>query len=512
MRRLDRRSLLKTGAAAGILAATGLPMHAAPKRGGVLRLGVAGAHSSDSWDSRRHIDAFMVMVGHGAVFDTLTQIAASGELIGELAESWEASADAKSWTFKLRKGVEFHNGKPFEAEDVIDSLRLHLDANAASPVRAIVSSITEMQRNGAHEVQFTLAAPNADFPFLLADYHLCIYPAGHIAEAMQHGIGTGLYQVIRFEPGKRAMLARVKDHYKDGKEGWFDAVELIAMNDPAQRMNALMRGQVDAVNQVDLQQKSKLLSNSKLKLAEVTGNQHFSFPMRADQAPFHDINLRRALKHAINRPQLVQSVLNGHGQVAHDHPIGPANQYYAADLTGHNYDPDKARHYLRRAGVSELDLQMSDVAFPGAAQAADLFRASAADAGVTVHIQPSNADGYWQETWANAAWRTSGWSGRATEDWMFSASSQTGAAWNETQWDNAHFQQLLLAARAELSTSKRRAVYHEMQALMSDEGGALIPMFANFVDAHHSRLTYGAKLGNLHQMDSGRMIERWWFT
>lgn len=95
---------------------------------------------------------------------------------------------------------------------------------------------------------------------------------------------------------------------------------------------------------------------------------------------------------------------------------------------------------------------------------------------------------------------------------MFSASSQTGAAWNETQWDNAHFQQLLLAARAELSTSKRRAMYHEMQALMSDEGGALIPMFANFVDAHHSRLTYGVKLGNLHQMDSGRMIERWWFT
>lgn len=512
MRRLDRRSLLKTGAAAGILAATGLPMNAAPKRGGVLRLGVAGAHSTDTWDSRRHSDTFMVMAGHGAVFDTLTQITASGELIGELAESWEASADAKNWTFKLRKGVEFHNSKPFEAEDVIDSLRLHLDANAGSPVRSIVSSITEMQRLGPNEVQFSLSAPNADFPFLLADYHLCIYPSGQITESMQHGIGTGMYQVIRFEPGKRAMLARVKGHYKDGKEGWFDAVELTAMNDMAARMRALMNGQLDAINQIDLQQEAQLLSNPKLKLAEVTGNQHFSFPMRADQAPFHDINLRRALKHAINRLQLVQSVLNGHGQVAYDHPIGPANQYHAADIVGHVYDPEKARHYLRRAGVSKLNLQISDAAFPGAAQAAELFRTSAADAGVTVHIQQSGADGYWQETWANANWRTSGWSGRATEDWMFSASSQTGAAWNETQWDNAHFQQLLLQARAELSTSKRRAMYHEMQSLMSDEGGALIPMFANFVDAHQSRLTHGPKLGNLHQMDSGRLIERWWFA
>lgn len=95
MTRISRRGLLKTGAAAGVLAASGLPLRA-QQRGGTLRLGLAGANTSDSWDSRTHSDSYMIMASHGAVFDCLTEVAANGELVGELAESWEASADALS--------------------------------------------------------------------------------------------------------------------------------------------------------------------------------------------------------------------------------------------------------------------------------------------------------------------------------------------------------------------------------------------------------------------------------
>ena len=95
MTRISRRGLLKTGAAAGVLAATGMPAVAMPKRGGTLRLGLAGANTSDSWDSRTHSDSYMIMCAHGAVFDTLTQVAADGQLIGELAESWEASSQTR---------------------------------------------------------------------------------------------------------------------------------------------------------------------------------------------------------------------------------------------------------------------------------------------------------------------------------------------------------------------------------------------------------------------------------
>ena len=112
------------------------------------------------------------MTAHGAVFDTLTQVAADGQLIGELAESWEATPDAKTWTFKLRKGVTFHNGKAFGADDVMESLNMHVAEGAKSAAKPIVSAITEMNKISDHELSLTLAAGNADFPFLLSDYHI----------------------------------------------------------------------------------------------------------------------------------------------------------------------------------------------------------------------------------------------------------------------------------------------------------------------------------------------------
>ena len=132
MTRISRRGLLRSGAAAGVLAASGLPLRAQAKRGGTLRLGLAGANTSDSWDGRTMSDTFMATLGQGAVFDCLTEVSAGGELVGELVESWEASSDAKTWTFNLRQGVTFHNGKSFGADDVIESLQMHVAEGAKS--------------------------------------------------------------------------------------------------------------------------------------------------------------------------------------------------------------------------------------------------------------------------------------------------------------------------------------------------------------------------------------------
>ncbi len=514
MTRISRRGLLKSGAAAGVLAATGMPAFAMGQRGGTLRLGLAGANTSDSWDSRTHSDSFMIMAAHGAVFDTLTEVSADGQLVGELAESWEASPDAVTWTFKLRKGVTFHNGKAFGADDVIESLNMHTAEGAKSAAKPIVSAITEMKKLGDHEVQMTLKAGNADFPFLLSDYHICMYPAGQVEEAIAQGIGTGLYKVESFDPGVRALLSRVDSHYKDGKAGWFDSVEMIAINDASARMNALMTGQVDAVNRVDFKTEPLMKANPMINIFEVTGNQHFTFPMLTNLSPFDNVNVRKALKHAINRQEMVDKILLGHGAVANDIPIGPANQYFASDLPMNDYDPDKAKSLLKSAGLDGLsvDLSASDAAFPGAVDAAQLYQASAKAAGINLNVVQEPADGYWSNVWLKKPWCACYWSGRATEDWMFSTAYESGVPWNDTGWENARFQELLLTARAELDSSKRRDMYHEMQALMSAEGGTVIPMYANYVDAHSVKLTNSGTIGNVFQMDSSRMIERWWFA
>ncbi len=514
MTQISRRSLLKTGAAAGVLAATGMPLRAQAKKGGRLRLGLAGANTSDSWDGRTHSDSFMIMAAHGCVFDCLTEVGADGQLKGELAESWEASADAKTWTFKLRQGVTFHNGKAFGADDVIASLGMHTEEGAKSAAKPIVSSISEMKKINDHEIELTLAAGNADFPFLLSDYHILMFPAGQIEEAIAKGIGTGMYEVVSFDPGVRFVGKRVASHYKDGSAGWFDEVEAIAINDSSARMNALMTGQVDAVNRVDVKTEALLKANPAVNIFEVTGNQHYTFPMLTGTDPYSNISVRKALKHAINREELVEKILQGHGKVANDHPIGPANQYYAADLEQNSYDPDKAKFYLKEAGMDSLsvDLSAANAAFSGAIDAAQLYQASAKAAGININVVQEPDDGYWSNVWLKKPWCACYWSGRATEDWMFSTAYESGVPWNDTNWENARFQELLLTARAELDSGKRRDMYTEMQMLMSSEGGTVIPMYANYVDAHSTKLTNSGTIGNVFQMDSSRLMERWWFA
>ncbi len=513
MTQFSRRGLLKTGVAAGVLGLTGLPLRA-QTRGGKLTAGLGGANTSDSWDGRTHSDIFMIAAAHGTVFDCLTEVAADGSLVGELAESWEASADAKTWTFNLRQGVTFHDGKPFGADDVIESLQMHVGEESKSAAKPIVEAITEMKKLGDHQVQFTLASGNADFPYLMSDYHILMFPAGNIENAIAQGIGTGLYSVVAFDPGVRFVGKRFEGHYKGDSAGFFDEVEFIAINDNTARMNALMTGQVDTINRIDFKTEALLKANPALRIQEVTGNQQYTFPMLTDTSPYNDVNVRRALKYGINRQELVDKILLGHGAVGNDTPIGPANQYYHSEMEQTEFDADKAKFYLKEAGMDSLtiDLSASNAAFEGAVDAAQLYQASAAQAGININVVQEPSDGYWSNVWLKKSFCACYWSGRATEDWMFSTAYEEGVPWNDSQWDSkdsARFQELLLSARAELDSDKRRSQYFEMQEILRDEGGVLIPMFANYVQAVNNRIQSPDVVGNLWQMDNARMAERW---
>ena len=190
--------------------------------------------------------------------------------------------------------------------------------------------------------------------YLVSDYHLYL-PAGQIAEAIANGIGTGPYQVVAFEPGVRALVKKFDDHWDADNRGYFAEVEQIYIGDASARVNALMTSQVDSINRVDFKSVKLLNAYINIDILEVTGNMHNTFPMLVGNAPFNDANVRRALKFAINRQEMVDKILLGHGAVGNDHPIGPANQYYAADLDRLAYDPDKAKFYLKEAGLSSLN-------------------------------------------------------------------------------------------------------------------------------------------------------------
>lgn len=239
-RQIDRRALFASGAAAALLAATGVSAQANPARGGRLRAALSGAKRTDRFDSTVDQGLFMQVAMAGAVFDTLTEIAADGTLRGELATGWHGTPDATVWTMDLRAGVFFHDGAPFTSDDVLASFELHRDM--------VLSDVEEMSRLSAHRLQVVLSSGDSDFPYRLTDPRLVVYPAANMSAAMQDGIGTGLYRVRKFQPGRHMLARRVESHYKDGMSGWFDEIELVGLSADAVRAEALRENYVDVAD------------------------------------------------------------------------------------------------------------------------------------------------------------------------------------------------------------------------------------------------------------------------
>ncbi len=158
-----------------------------------------------------------------------------------------------------------------------------------------------------------------------------------------------------------------------------------------------------------------------------------------------------------------------------------------------------------------MKLSAADAAFAGAVDAAVLYKEHAAKAGINIQVVREPNDGYWSSVWLKKPWCACYWAGYATEDLMLSTGYSSGAAWNDTHWNNETFDRLLVTARAELDEPKRREMYMEMQRILRDEGGAVVPMFANAIDARTDKVSHG-KVSGITAFDGRRIIERWWLV
>jgi peptide/nickel transport system substrate-binding protein len=513
--KITRREFLARASALGI-AATLSPMlfsnsaqALTPKKGGRLRLGMAGGHTTNSMDPVTYNDIMMQMTSMGLLRNTLVEQDYKGNIIPELAESWETSTDVKQWTFKLRKGVEFHNGKTLDADDVIFSVNHHRGEKSKSGIKQILEPVKEIKKDGKHTLIFNLKTPNADFPYLFASTRLCIAPAG--TTNWDKGIGTGGYKLVKFEPGIRLFAKRNPNYFKEGR-AHFDEVDITVVADVTARTSALKTGKIDVMNRPDRKTVHLLGQAPGVQIVNTPGGLQYSFPMLCDVPPYDNNDARLALKYAVDREQLLNTILRGYGYLGNDHPIPPIVKFHASELPQRNYDPEKAKYHLKKAGLEgqTFKLHTSDAAFEGAVDAAVLYKESAAKAGIKIEVVREPKDGYWQNVWNKKPWSASFWFARATADWMFSAAFSADSPWNDTHWRHARFNKLLKEARAELDNKKRREMYVEMQQIVRDEGGTVIPMYANLVDAASSKLKFENVAGNW-ELDGLRVAERWWF-
>lgn len=499
-------------APAGAEALMAAAQAATPKRGGRFRLATADGATTDTLDPATYLDVFAGTAFWGTLSNGLTEIDADGDIVGDVAESFEPSEDARKWVFKLRKGITFHDGRPLKTADVLASLNHHLGESSPSPAKAILQDVASMKADGPDTVVFELTNPSADFPYVLSDYHLPIMPAKEDGSAdWSSGIRTGAYKLKKLQPGVQANFIRNENYHKPDR-GWFDSVDILAIADSTARINALMAGEINCMDRCELKILPLLESNPNISILETTGYGSYNFVMNVRAKPFDDPNVRMALKYSIDREDMLNVVFYGHGTIGNDTPIAPAVKFAFDPMPRHTYNPAKAREYLKKAGLDRLsiDLSVADAAFVGAVDCALMWREHAKACNIDINIVREPDDGYWTNVWRKKPFIASFWFGRPTIDWMMVTAFTSNAVWNDTSWSNTRFDDLLSLARTETDEDRRAAIYAEAQQILHDDGGLISILFNSYISAHAENLAHGLVASN-YQLDGMRIAERWWF-
>ena len=451
-----------------------------PVRGGTLKLGCSGGESTNTQDPA--LAASEVPISNLYHWgEQLVQVKETGELDFRVAESVEASPDAKVWTFKIRQGIEFSNGKSVTADDVLKTMQRHSDENSQSGALGIMRGIENMRADGDNFI-IELGTSNADLPYLMADYHLMIQPGGGI-ENPGEGVGTGPYTIEFDEPGVRHGFKVNPNYWDTDNRGFAEFSEVLVLNDATARTAALQSGQVQLINRVDPKVAELLGRAPNLRVESVGGPGHYVFIMHIDTAPFDNNDLRMALKYAINRQDMVDKILRGYGSIGNDFPINASYPLFDESIPQRDYDVEKAKDHYAKSGHdgSPIVLRVADGAFPGAVDAAALFQQSAQAAGIPLEIKREPNDGYWSEVWNVQPFCASYWGGRPVQDQMYTTAYLSSADWNDTRFKVPEFDEMLLAARGELDEGKRKEIYSKMAYMLRDTGGLILPMFNDFI-------------------------------
>ena len=477
-------TLAGIGAAAGAfsLGAPGTARAQTPRRGGAIRVATSTGSVNDTFDPAR-VGTSSDFVRAFLVFSGLTELDSKLDPQPALAESWSHDKGTL-WTFKLRSGVRFHDGKPLTSADVVYSLSRHKVAAVASRAKALADQMEEIKATGPLEVQIKLVSPNLELPVLLGSWSFLIVQDG--ATDFAKPVGTGPFRVQDVTPGVRATFVRNDGFWRSGQP-YLDRIDLIPLTDENARINSLLAGDIHLTMAINPRAAATLQSDPRVALLETKSGTYCNLIFRQNSPPLNNRDLVLGVKTLLNRPQMISQIYQRFAIMGNDQPIAPTYKYYA-DLPQRAYDPELAKFHLNRAGMLNSRIQLTTSEGIGRAiDIAVMLQQSAAEIGFGIDIQRVPAEGYYNNIWMKVPFHMAIITQRPTTDIMLSQ-YKSDSALNEAGWSNEKFDQLLLAARSELDEAKRRQMYADMQLLIKDEGGTAIPLFYSTLDAHTSKL------------------------
>lgn len=499
----------------GSLDALAAPL--APKRGGKFRVGVVGG-ANDILDAQ-YIVAKADQARLVAGFETLMTFNEKFEPVYEngLAESVTAK-NSQKYIIKLKKGVKFHNGKPLTADDVIYSFQRLLDPaqrTTGKPLRTFLDASGLVKINPL-TVEVNLKLPNVEFTSALANYTYTIVPVGYTGKGDQ--FGTGPYRLVSFTPGRESVHKRHENYWEAGKP-YFDEVRIISFADKTALVNALLAKQIDAAIDLPTEQIRPLKKNKKLGVIENSAGGWLAMCMRIDTAPFNDVNVRQAMRLIVDRKQMMNQVLSGHGKIGNDLFGYIDANYNANGFKQRVQDIPAAVALLAKSGYSKSNPLNVDLFAPddtaGLIGIVQAFaeQAKKTDGVVVVNAKVVDGGTFWSAKgqYMNAPFYTTYWSPRA----YLAQASASMDTYPETKFPPAgsQYRSLYEQAVATLNPTKRRAIVSKMQKEEFETGGYIIPFFNNFADAFTIRLQgVVGRPGQLNLDYYGHGFKNFWFA
>ena len=499
--RIDRREFLRHGSVLGLglpllsslagalgYAGLGAPAARAAAAGGTIRCATslpAGAIDPVTVDDN---GGLMMLIQTG---EFLSVSGPDLRLKPVLAESWSPNKDGTVWTFKIRKGVKFHNGKEMTADDVVASIdRLANPKNSSNALSAFKGTLSQgaTQKVDDYTVAFHLDAPNGNFPYLVSadNYNAIIIPADYAGDFEKNFIGTGPFKLEKYTPKVGASFVRNDDYW--GPKALPDRTEWIFYQNLQAGVLALQGNLVDLISQIPVQGGQAILNDPKFRIISERTSAHQQVHMRCDMAPLDDARVRRAIALCLDREKLVKGLFRGRSDLGNDSPFAPVFPSTDTAIPQRKKDLRQAKELLTAAGhPNGFKLKLTTEHYLEIPDYAVIIQNAVKPIGIDIELNVESQDAYYgkavfgQSDWLDSIMGITDYGHRGVPNVFLNAPLKSDGTWNSAHFKNKDYDSLVAQYVLALDLGGQRAVAGKIQRLLMEETPIIFGYFYNYL-------------------------------
>ncbi len=483
--------------AAPLIGALGFSRRAAaePRRGGTIRVGMtvpAGAVNPLTVADAGGVALLSQAGEYLAVSDPDLMLRPM------LAESWSPNQDGSVWTFTIRGGVKFHDGRTMTAADVAATMNRLADPANGSVALSVFAGV--LSKGGAvatdeHSVAFHLDAPNGNFPYLVSsdNYNAIILPADYEGDFEKTFNGTGPFRLERFVPKARASFVRNEEYW--GGPVVPDRTAFIFYDGIQAQVLAMQGGQLDALLHVPVQGSQALLVDPALNVLPLKSSAHEQLHMRTDMGPFADKRVRQALALCLNRDNLVTGLFRGMAVPGNDSPFAPAFASTDISVPQRKQDIAQARQLLAAAGLANgFDVTLTTERFIEIPDYAVVVQNAAKEIGIRIALNVEDQSAYYgyatfgRSDWLDSVLGIEDYAHRGVPNTLLAASLGSSGAFNAAHFKNPEYDRLVSAYIAALDPAAQRDAAGRIQRLLLDETPVITAYFYDWLSITSKRI------------------------